>query len=423
MGKRIGKLIDKMLIGGEKSEDFARSTLPSNRWELFWDIFKGSFGKLILINLLILLFFIPTILLIYSRKLVQENYGAMYPFAQVFGVGYQAPINVQGFMESIAYNANMIVFLLLPLVIIIAAIGISGGAYTIRNMVWTEGVFVANDFWKGIKQNYKQIVVISLLFSIVFYITIMSSSLAQFKISEGGQMVWVYYILEILSYLILSYYSLMTLHMITLSVTYELKVVQIIRNSFYFVLAFLPQSLFFAIIAILPFALIFLSVSAELLLILVIIADILIGFSFAFLVWTNFAQWSFDNFINDRVPGAKKNRGIYEKYKAPSNQKTILDYKVITRNSLNSRPIKPITDEEIQLMELPQSFSREDLEKLNKNKEEIYADNRRYIEEHKNDERYKLTEEEQRLIDEQKAHAKKIEKAKKALKKHQKYNK
>ena len=423
MGKRIGKLIDKMLIGGEKSEDFARSTLPSNRWELFWDIFKGSFGKLILINLLILLFFIPTILLIYSRKLVQENYGAMYPFAQVFGVGYQAPINVQGFMESIAYNANMIVFLLLPLVIIIAAIGISGGAYTIRNMVWTEGVFVANDFWKGIKQNYKQIVVISLLFSIVFYITTMSSSLAQFKISEGGQMVWVYYILEILSYLILSYYSLMTLHMITLSVTYELKVVQIIRNSFYFVLAFLPQSLFFAIIAILPFALIFLSVSAELLLILVIIADILIGFSFAFLVWTNFAQWSFDNFINDRVPGAKKNRGIYEKYKAPSNQKTILDYKVITRNSLNSRPIKPITDEEIQLMELPQSFSREDLEKLNKNKEEIYADNRRYIEEHKNDERYKLTEEEQRLIDEQKAHAKKIEKAKKALKKHQKYNK
>lgn len=423
MGKRISKLINKMLIGNEKSEDFARSTLPSNRWELFWDIFKSSFGKLILINLLILLFFVPVILLVYYRKVVEENYGAMYPFAQVFGVGYQAPISVQGFMESIAYNSNMIVFVLLPVVMLIASIGISGGAYTIRNMVWTEGVFVANDFWKGIKQNFKQIVVIALLYSLVFYITTMSSSLARFKISEGGEMVWMFYILEILSYFILLYYSLMTLHMITLSVTYELKIIQIIRNSFYFTLAFLPQSIFFAIIVILPFALIFLLKSLELLLIVIIIADILVGFSFAFLVWTNFAQWSFDNFINDKIPGAKKNRGIYEKYKAQNNQKTVLDYKVLTRNSLNSRPIKPITDEEIQLMELPQAFSREDLEKLSKNKEEIYADNRSYIEEHKNDERYQLTEEEQRILDEKTAHDKKIEKAKKALKKHEKYNK
>ena len=35
------------------------------------------------------------------------------------------------------------------------AIGISGGAYVMRNMVWTEGIFVANDFWRGVKLNYK----------------------------------------------------------------------------------------------------------------------------------------------------------------------------------------------------------------------------------------------------------------------------
>ena len=34
------------------------------------------------------------------------------------------------------------------------------------------------------------------------------------------------------------------------------------------------------------------------------------------------------------------------------------------RSQLTRRPIKPITDDELQLMELPQSFSRKDLQKL-----------------------------------------------------------
>lgn len=39
-----------------KSEGYARSTLPSNRWGLFWDILKGSWTRLLGVNLLILLF-------------------------------------------------------------------------------------------------------------------------------------------------------------------------------------------------------------------------------------------------------------------------------------------------------------------------------------------------------------------------------
>ncbi len=54
-------LIARMLEGKEKSEEYARSTLPTNRWQLFWDIFKGNFGKIFKVNLLILIFFIPFI--------------------------------------------------------------------------------------------------------------------------------------------------------------------------------------------------------------------------------------------------------------------------------------------------------------------------------------------------------------------------
>ena len=45
--------VAKLLESKEKSEEYARSTLPTNRWQLFWDIFKGNFGKIVKVNLLI----------------------------------------------------------------------------------------------------------------------------------------------------------------------------------------------------------------------------------------------------------------------------------------------------------------------------------------------------------------------------------
>ena len=422
MGKRISKLINKVLVGSEKSEDFARNSLPSNRWELFWDVFKGSFWKLVVVNLLIVLFFIPLFAVLLFRTGIVSSYGSVYPFAQGFGVGYQAPISMKGFTESIELSANMLGFLPLPLAVIIIAVGLSGGAYVIRNMVWTEGVFVANDFWRGIKDNYKQIVVISLIYSLVFYITVFSSSLARLQIVAGSSMVWIYYILEILSYVILAYFSLMFMHMITMSVTYRCTIKQLFKNSFYMTLVFLPFSIFFLFLALTPFLLFAISSDIQLLLIISLVILIGFGFSFALLVWTNYSQWAFDSFINDKV-GAKKNRGIYEKYKPTTDDKTRLEHRAMVRIGLNSRPIKPITDEEISLVELPESFSREDLERLKQSKKAMYDDHDRYVQEHKDDEQFKPTEEELKKSKEEEARAKRIEKAKKALKQHEKYRK
>ena len=46
-------LVARWLIGKERPEDYARSTLPTSRFGLFWDILKGRFGRLMLVNLLI----------------------------------------------------------------------------------------------------------------------------------------------------------------------------------------------------------------------------------------------------------------------------------------------------------------------------------------------------------------------------------
>jgi hypothetical protein len=75
MAQQKKGLITRMLEGKERSEEYARSTLPTNRWQLFFDIFKGNLGKLVKINLLMLLFFIPTIAVIIFRVIINESTG------------------------------------------------------------------------------------------------------------------------------------------------------------------------------------------------------------------------------------------------------------------------------------------------------------------------------------------------------------
>lgn len=417
-GKKRG-LIERLMLGSEKSEGYARASLPSNRWELFWDIFKGRFWKLVIINLLVLLFFIPLFLLLFLRSNAIAGYGASMPFAQGFGVGYQAPVSLIGYEQQIVLNVNLMIYLLLPITVIIAAIGVAGGAYVIRNMVWTEGIFVANDFWRGVKLNIKPMLFIGLTYSVLFYLTRLAISIADFNIAVGSELKWLFVISKIFSIVFLIFYSVMTMHMITMAVTYELKFRALLKNSFLFTLGLLPQNAFFLLLGFLPFLLMMLG---GFFLPIGIIIILLLGFSTLLLIWTNFCQWSYDKFINDKVQGAKKNRGIYEKVKE-SDSEALKQYRIQaakTRSKLNSRPIKPITDDELKVAELPTSFNRDDILRLNESKQAIYDDHARYVEEHKNDPEFAPTEEEAAVVKEKKAREDRIEKAKRELMKREK---
>ena len=416
--KKNGGLINRIMLGAEKSEDYARNSLPSNRWELFWDIFKGRFGKLVIINLLVLLFCIPLVALILFRYVALINYGATYPFSTCFGVGYMASFNVVGYAESIVMQVNMVTYLLMPLAVMFMAIGIAGGAYVMRNMVWTEGVFVTNDFWRGIKTNFKQMLLIGLCFSLVFYVTVLAISFCQQNIAVGSSLKWLFIIMEILSYVILVGFSIMTLHMVTMCVTYNVKFKQLLKNSLMLTVTLAPFNLFFVVMGLIPFILLMLG---GFFLIIGIIMCLLLGVSLMLLVWTDYSQWIYDKFINDKVPGAKKNRGIYEKVQS-NEAKSISKYKQqleLAKGIYGNRPIKPITDD-LELAELPTNFSRKDLERLSESKKAIYEDHRLYVEAHKNDPEFMPSEAELEMQKQQSEREKRIEKAKKELAKRNK---
>ena len=283
-------------------------------------------------------------------------------------------------------------------------------------MVWTEGIFVSNDFWRGIKQNFKQICLVCLVYSVVFYITMLSASLAKQSYTMGTKSAWIFKFSEVFSYVILAFFSIMTFHMITMSVTYDMKFKHLFKNSFLFTIGLFPQSIFFLLLGTIPFLLLLLPSFIASIGIMIIL---LIGLSIFFLVWTDFSQWAFDKFINDKVDGAKKNKGIYEKVKE-SNSESLKKYReqiaLTAHSTLNSRPIKPITDDDIKLAELPSSFSRNDIVKLNQSKQAMYDDHKKYVEEHLNDPEFVAVRQQEALNEkDREEREKRIEKAKREL--------
>ena len=178
-----------------------------------------------------------------------------------------------------------------------------------------------------------------------------------------------------------------------------------------------PQTILFSALASLPFLL--LIFSGGFIQVMAVVIVILFGISWALLLWLDFAQWVFDRYINPKLKGAKVGRGIYNKDGSSSltgdDSAASLEYKRALlahgKSRLVARPIKPL-DDDIQVYELPKTFSREDLQKLRESKQNLLEDSEAYAEEHKNDLRYveynrQFEEREKALQDEVDANGKK----------------
>ena len=287
-------LIARWLEGKERSEDYARSTLPTSRWALFWDIFKGRFGKLVLVNLLMLVTFLPLAAVIVWRILAMGAQQIVGPYGAGLGVGYPVIPNVSGVAEMTVFEMDLLFFVLFIPAGAIAALGISGGGYIIRNLIWTEGIFVANDFLRGIRRNYWNVLEAVLFFTIFLFLARTMGNLADWLIAAGSPMA---------GWLIAS-----------LGISYKQGPWALFRNAVVMTVGTFPQTLFFVACATWP---IFLTMfGGSFFTVIGLLLLIFLAFSYALLVWLDFSQWAFDKFVNPNM-GIATGRGLYNKDKAP----------------------------------------------------------------------------------------------------------
>ena len=389
-------LVARWLEGKERSEDYARSTLPTSRWALFWDILKGRFGRLVLINLLMVVTFLPLAAVIVWRVLAIGVQGTVGPYGSGLGVGYPVLPELVGYAEMSMFQADLLFFALFIPAGAIAALGISGGGYIIRTLIWTEGLFVANDFLRGIRRNYWNVLEAVLVLTVLLFVARTMGNLADWLVAIGAEGAGWLVASKIVGYIFVAFGILLFFWMISLGISYKQGPWALFRNAVVMTVGTFPQTVFFAALATWP---IFLAMFAGgFFAVIGILLLLFFGISYMLLVWLDYSQWAFDKFINPTI-GVATGRGLYNKDKpksgsssAPAQDSAAMrEYRRLIvaqgKSKLVCRPIKPI-DDELEVYQLPESFSREDLEKLRQSKQAIEEDTRAYEEEHKDDERY-----------------------------------
>ena len=389
-------LVARWLEGKERSEDYARSTLPTNRWSLFWDIFKGRFGKLVLVNLIMVVTILPLAALIVWRMLALGVEGTVGPYGAGLGVGYPILPELVGYAEMSMFQAELLFFALFIPAGAIAALGISGGGYIIRNLIWTEGIFVTNDFLRGIRRNYWNVFEAVFVFTLILFIARTMGNLSDWLVALGVNGAGWLIASKVMGYIFVALAILICFWMISLGISYKQGPWALFRNAVVMTIGTFPQTVFFAALATFPiFITIFTTGFFSIIMLLILI---LFGVSYALLVWLDYSQWAFDRFINPNM-GIATGRGLYNKEKgkesaapaAPADSAAMREYRRLIvaqgKSKLVCRPIKPI-DDDLEVYQLPDSFSRDDLAKLRESKQAIEDDTRAFEEEHKNDERY-----------------------------------
>ncbi len=361
-------LIYRITMGKDNLPDFTPDKLPGNRFQLFKDVFFGRMGAMVKINLLTLLFALPIILVLvltYMSRLVDNT---MVPYSGNIGIGYPVVPDAAAIGEARNFMLNFQMYLLLIPCIVIFSIGLSGAFYVMRRFAWGEGVGVASHFFHGVKANVLPFLWSSLFISVSFFL-LMFNITAYNQLQMHAALKIIGLALTIIQFLIV---MCMAMFLTTQAVTYKLKFWGLIKNSFLFAIGLLPINIIMLILSALPVVALYFLIRVQFIGILFLMIFLLVGVSYIILLWTVYSHWVYDKFVNDRVEGAIKNRGMYKM--TEEEKKARAEKNLIAKNTRFNNPVhlnKQISsiDEGSTFTPLEPTFSRADLIRLAEEKE------------------------------------------------------
>ncbi len=389
-------------------DGFYRNKIGVGRWSYGMDVLKSNFAKLVGVNLIMIVFVAPIVLLLFLRY--SQEYGLAHaaPFTANVGVGYAPFTNLVAQEEYIVLQINWAFFRWLPIVGLWLSVGLSGAMYVIRNVCWGEDVSIIKDFFLGIKRNIIPVAIATLLFSLIFASAWMGISYLDYIGAAAGGKAWYQIVVKVVIIIGMVFASLWYLAVLSLSVTYKANFFALLKNGLLISGVLLPMNVFFSVIAALPFGLLFLGSSFML---LGVIAVAIIGLSYFMVVWTVYSQWIYDKFINNNIKNAykpteqdeslKKQRDAAKtgQFEEDAGYETVGGGEDVTAFAANA---KPITDTGITVSTIPSVYTLSDIMKVKSSKadmkkdaEEYSADPKAYRNAHKEQfEETEMTEEE-----------------------------
>ena len=277
--------------GKSDRKDFTEANLPSNRLQLFKDVLMVRKGNMVSLNFLYLLIWIPAV---------------TWTLMNILQLQVQ-PVELH---SSLALTYLL---LLCPMIFITGPFRI-GVSYVMRNWARDEHAFAFLHFKAGMKANWKQALLLSLidgLLPLVVYVCVYFYS--------GMAKDSVLFYLPISLVLIAAALWVLSAQLLpTLIVTYELSFPQAVRNAFLMTMATLPKAI---LIKLATLALPVLSILMMLVfpaalnyvLPIVIVLYAIFMLSFNKLVTASYANMLCEKYLNPRIDGAQVDIGLRPK--------------------------------------------------------------------------------------------------------------
>lgn len=294
----FGKMMNNFYYGKSGKGDFNKEDLPTNRWQLFWEMLRVRFSALIRLNLMYVVAWLPTMIVIMI--------GAMSLLTGLTTEDGQAVENVMELAQSILFSTLV---LLIPCVTI-TGIVTPGVAYVTRNWSRDEHAFIWSDFKDAVKENWKQGLVISLMTSLV---PIIVYTCWNFYGSLASTQSAVMIVPQVLVLMLGVIWYLAVTYMHPLIVSYKLKMKDVLRNGVLLAIARLPMSVGIRLLHCLPMVIgvgLAFFVSPMYCILGLFAYYLIIGFSLSRFVTASYTNAVFDRFINSKIEGAVVNRGL-----------------------------------------------------------------------------------------------------------------
>lgn len=278
-------------------DGFTRTVPETGRWSYGLSVFTSGFSKNVLLNIILLVFMIPLIVLIVRAvsNIVAATYAA--PFGANMLLGFMPVGNMTGLKEGLVASGLNEFFLFLPIALIVFGVGLAGGTYCVRNAVWGYDAPLFSSLFKGIKRNWFNVFILSAFYSLFISGAGIGVTSITYAEATGGA-AWYLTVIKVCAIVLAAFLTLWYFAAVTFNASYGSSFYQLLRNSFKITLFLLPLNVLYAVIALAPFAL-FLAGQSFMTLAIMLVA--LFGVSFFLIVWTTYSQWVYERFINPSV--------------------------------------------------------------------------------------------------------------------------
>ena len=295
----FSKWMNSFYYGKSGKGDYTPENLPTNRWQLFWEMLRVRLSALVRLNLMYVVPWLPTMIVLMIGALsFLTSLNNMVDSGEMIAVG-----------ELLGGVVAPTLLLLVPCITITGPFT-SGVCYVTRNWARDEHAFIWSDFKDAVKENWKQSIVISFITSLVPLMLYVCWNFYGAMANDNAFMV----VPQVLTMMIGLMWCLGVTYFHPLIVSYKLRMRDVIRNGLLLAVARLPMSIGLRLLHALPMIIgvvLMLFVSPMYCMLGLFAYYLLIGFSLSRFVTASYTNAVFDKYINAKIEGAVVNRGLY----------------------------------------------------------------------------------------------------------------